>query len=79
MDVLFGILWSTGATTLEDLMDLDIRDLAEVHNYIVSLPSETQRSPSQECAHASGCLRRKSVKGKTFLCKFFGNRRRNRG
>ena len=35
MDVLFGILWSTGATTLEDLMDLDIRDLAEVHNYIV--------------------------------------------
>ena len=25
-------------------MDLDIRDLAEVHNYIVSLPSETQRS-----------------------------------
>ena len=74
VDVLFGILWSTGATTLEDLMDLDIRDLAEVHNYIVSLPSETQRSVRNVLMRLAVCGG-ESVKEKLFM-QIFGNRRK---
>lgn len=74
MDVLFGILWSTGATTLEDLMDLDIRDLAEVHNYIVSLPPETQRSVRNVLMRLAVCSG-ESVKEKFFM-QIFGNRRK---
>lgn len=74
VDVLFGILWSTGATTLEDLMDLDIRDLAEVHNYIVSLPPETQRSVGNVLMRLAVCGG-ESVKEKLFM-QIFGNRRK---
>ena len=74
VDVLFGILWSTGATTLEDLMDLDIRDLAEVHNYIVSLPPETQRSVRNVLMRLAVCSG-ESVKEKFFM-QIFGNRRK---